>query len=149
MHFLFLFLFLSSLLVFSSLCSSLSLLEGLVYSGAPGGATLYQNVFVSGSHPFTFKGLNNLFTGLSTSPGPASGKRLLEFCFPIDTCLLGLLLPAWCNIHDNRVGLLSWGKGGWQGPLSGPKELYLGGFERGSVKGPPLQILFKQVIPHQ
>lgn len=112
MHFLFLFLFLSSLLVFSSLCSSLSLLEGLVYSGAPGGATLYQNVFVSGSHPFTFKGLNNLFTGLSTSPGPASGKRLLEFCFPIDTCLLGLLLPAWCNIHDNRVGLLSWGKGG-------------------------------------
>lgn len=59
-------------------------------------------------------------------PWPAWRKSLLGFCLSIDTCLCVLLLPAWCNIHDNHVGPLSGlSLERAEGPLSGCKELYL------------------------
>ena len=54
---------------------------------------------------FTFKGLNSLFTGLSTIPGPNGEESPVQFCAAWSLVFAGLFLSLSCNIHDNRVGL--------------------------------------------
>lgn len=54
---------------------------------------------------FTFKGLNSLFTGLSTSRGPHREESPVQFCAAGSLVFTGLFLLLSCNIHDNRVGL--------------------------------------------
>lgn len=54
---------------------------------------------------FTFKGLNSLFTGLSTIPGPNGEESPVQFCAAGSLVFAGLFLSLSCNIHDNRVGL--------------------------------------------
>lgn len=54
---------------------------------------------------FTFKGLNSLFTGLSTSRGPDRSEKAGRSFVWRGLVLPGLFLLLSCNIHDNRVGL--------------------------------------------
>lgn len=54
---------------------------------------------------FTFKGLNSLFTGLSTIRGPNREESPVQFCAAQSLVFAGLFLLLSCNIHDNRVGL--------------------------------------------
>ena len=54
---------------------------------------------------FTFKGLNSLFTGLSTIPDPNGEESPVQFCAARSLVFAGLFLSLSCNIHDNRVGL--------------------------------------------
>lgn len=54
---------------------------------------------------FSFKGLNSLFTGLSTIPGPNGEESPVQFCAAWSLVFAGLFLSLSCNIHDNRVGL--------------------------------------------
>ena len=54
---------------------------------------------------FTFKGLNSLFTGLSTSRGPNRAESPVRFCVARSLVWAGLFLLLSCNIHDNPVGL--------------------------------------------
>lgn len=60
---------------------------------------------------FTFKGLNSLFTGLSTIPGPNGEESPVQFCAAWSLVFPGLFLSLSCNIHDNRVGLFFFFRG--------------------------------------